>query len=62
MNGWTRTTVELQNAIRRWPESALDGQLLPHPLLGPLTVREMRAFTVYHTAHHLQRVAERAGI
>jgi DinB superfamily len=61
MKGWTRTTVELQNAIRRWSEPALDGQLLPHPLLGPLTVREMLAFTVYHTAHHLQRVAERAG-
>ena len=61
MNGWTRVTVELQNALRRWPEPALDGQLLPHPLLGPLTVREMLAFTVYHTAHHLRRVAERAG-
>jgi hypothetical protein len=61
MNAWTRVTVELQNAIGRWPADALDRQLLPHPLLGPLTVREMIAFTVYHTSHHLRRVAERAA-
>ena len=61
MTEWTRITVELQNAIGRWPESALDGLALPHPLLGPLTVREMLAFTVYHTSHHLRRIVERAA-
>lgn len=61
MTEWTRITVELQNAIGRWPESALDGLALPHPLLGPLTVREMLAFTVFHTSHHLRRIAERAA-
>ncbi|HEY7682210.1 MAG TPA: DinB family protein [Gemmatimonadales bacterium] len=61
MNDWARATVGLQNAVARWPEKALDRQPLPHPVLGPLTVREMLAFTVYHTAHHLGRVAERAG-
>jgi hypothetical protein len=24
-------------------------------------MREMMAFTVFHTAHHLQRIAERSG-
>jgi len=61
VNAWSRVTVELQNVIARWPEHALDRQLLPHPVLGPLTVREMLAFTVYHTAHHLRRIAERAA-
>lgn len=61
MASWARATVELQQAAGRWPEGALDRQRLPHPLLGPLTVREMLAFTVLHTAHHLRRVAERAG-
>jgi hypothetical protein len=61
MNGWVAATVELQNAIGKWPEAALDQHLLPHPLLGTLTVREMLDFTVYHTAHHLRRVAERAA-
>lgn len=61
MNAWTAATVRLQNLIARWPERALDAQLLPHPALGLLTVREMLEFTVYHTAHHLRRVAERAA-
>lgn len=61
MTEWARVTVELQNAIGRWPESTLDGLALPHPLLGPLTVREMLAFTVYHTSHHLRRIVERAA-
>jgi len=61
MNAWTGITVSLGNAIARWDEPALDRYRLPHPLLGKLTVREMLHFTVYHTAHHLSRVAERAG-
>jgi hypothetical protein len=47
--------------MTRWPERALDRHLLPHPLMGLLTIREMLAFTVYHTAHHLRRVADRAA-
>jgi hypothetical protein len=61
MTMWTAATVDLQNAVGRWPDTALDRQRLPHPILGLLTVREMLAFTVYHTAHHLRRIAERAG-
>ncbi len=61
MADWARATVDLQQAAARWPEEALDRHQLPHPLLGPLTAREMLAFTVLHTAHHLRRVAERAG-
>ncbi len=61
MRMWTGATVGLQNALQRWPEEALDRHRLPHPILGLLTVREMLAFTVYHTAHHLRRIAERAG-
>lgn len=61
LNAWAAVTVELQGVIRRWPEPAFDSHRLPHPLLGLLTVREMLAFTVYHTAHHLRRVAERAA-
>jgi hypothetical protein len=26
--------------------------VLPHPLLGKLTIREMLYFTVYHGEHH----------
>ena len=33
-------------------ESQLDTFLLPHPLLGKLTLREMLYFTIYHVGHH----------
>ena len=34
----------LDAAIAGWKESALDRARLPHPLLGPITVREMLEF------------------
>lgn len=54
------TVRAVQIALQRWPEPALDQYRLPHPLLGRLTVREMLAFSVYHHAHHLRRIAERS--
>jgi hypothetical protein len=60
MNSWTMVTVELTNAMAGWSEADLDRYRLPHPVLGNLTVREILCFTVYHTAHHLRRVRERA--
>jgi hypothetical protein len=44
----------LQIRVLALPETKLDNCLLPHPLLGKITVREMLFFTVYHTQHHLQ--------
>lgn len=38
--------------VSRWPEEKLDRYLLPHPLLGKLTLREMLYFTMYHVSHH----------
>jgi hypothetical protein len=56
---WRTADGTLEDALDRWAERSLDRHRLPHPLLGPLTLREMIMFTVYHTAHHLRRVAER---
>ena len=61
MARWSAATVNLCNQVARWNEADLDRYRMPHPLLGLLTVREMLQFTVYHTAHHLSRVAERAA-
>lgn len=33
-------------------EETLDKLILPHPLLGKLTLREMLYFTAYHAEHH----------
>lgn len=58
---WTSVTIELTNRIGSWSEESLDQIQFPHPLLGNLTAREMMGFTVFHTAHHLQRIAERSA-
>ena len=56
---WRAANRALGGAVDRWAERSLDRYRLPHPVLGLLTVREMVAFSVYHTAHHLRWVAER---
>lgn len=38
--------------INRQSEASLDKNILPHPLLGKLTLREMLYFTAYHATHH----------
>ena len=37
----------------KWSESDLDEYVLPHPLLGDLTIRNMLQFSYYHLEHHL---------
>jgi len=39
-------------AIDAIPEKHLDQLMLPHPLLGKITYREMLYFTMYHVNHH----------
>lgn len=62
MAAWQASIDDTAARLRRWPERRVDLVRLPHPLLGPLSMREMMAFTVYHTAHHLQRVHERSKV
>ena len=59
LHTWTDTNARLAARVRSWPEEASETARIKHPLLGPLTVREMAAFTVYHTVHHLTLVRDR---
>lgn len=61
LGAWHSANLRFVSAVHRWTEADLDRLRLPHPRLGTLTLREMAAFTVYHTAHHLARILERAG-
>lgn len=38
--------------VEGFSENELDLLLLPHPLIGKLTLREMLYFTLYHVQHH----------
>ncbi|MBL8152436.1 MAG: DinB family protein [Blastocatellia bacterium] len=54
-----KSVEELVEVARSWEESDLDRYLLPHPLLGKLTIREMLFFTIYHYTHHQNNVERR---
>ncbi len=56
---WRDVAGRLRKRVLRRDEVSLDRCLLPHPLLGKLTLREMLFFTLYHEAHHLRLVASR---
>jgi hypothetical protein len=43
----------LAQVAEKWSERDLDKYVLPHPLLGNLTVRNMLQFAYYHLEHHL---------
>ena len=40
-------------------EKDLDTYILPHPLLGKVTLREMLFFTIHHNEHHLELLKKR---
>jgi hypothetical protein len=44
--------AKLCRLLASFTEKDLDTLLLPHPLLGKLTLREMMYFTIYHVKHH----------
>jgi hypothetical protein len=50
-------------SLDTYSEDELDQYILPHPLLGKLTLREMLFFTIYHVKHHenliINQVSER---
>lgn len=56
---WVRVNARLKEAVRGWSEEDLDRILLPHPLLGKLTTREMLFFTLYHDLHHVEAARRR---
>tara|TARA_R110000796_G_scaffold231631_2_gene349608 strand:+ start:40644 stop:41171 length:528 start_codon:yes stop_codon:yes gene_type:complete len=42
----------INQKLDKWTEAQLNEFILPHPLLGKLTVREMMYFTIHHADHH----------
>ena len=48
--------ASLSHKTTKHSEEALDKYILPHPLLGKLTLREMLYFTAYHVEHHMHLV------
>ena len=45
--------------VEKQSEKDLDTYILPHPLLGKVTLREMLYFTIHHNEHHLELLKNR---
>ncbi|MGB3947112.1 MAG: DinB family protein [Bacteroidia bacterium] len=52
VNALNNTIDKLSTKIENLTEEQLDVYILPHPLLGKLTLREMLYFTIHHVKHH----------
>ena len=51
-----KTVQKLIKTTNRWKESDLDLYVVPHPLMGKLTFREILYFSCYHVQHHKKQV------
>ena len=52
LDQFSKVSTELVSVAEKWEEDELDGYLLPHPLIGKITIREMLFFTIYHNLRH----------
>lgn len=54
---WRLTTERFIFLVNKnMSEKKLDQYIIPHPLLGKITLRELGYFTIFHTLHHLQSI------
>ncbi len=58
INKLEKLITSLSKRIEDFSEEQLDLLILPHPLLGKLTLREMIYFTIYHAGHHEKQVTD----
>ena len=56
---YTAQKQKLIAKIEKQSDADLDKYILPHPLLGKVTLREMLYFTIHHNEHHLKLLKSR---
>ncbi|MDA8918056.1 DinB family protein [Flavobacteriaceae bacterium] len=49
---YQKSVKRLVSVAQKCTEEELDKYVIPHPLIGKLTLREMLFFCVYHVQHH----------
>ncbi|WNJ16430.1 DinB family protein [Pontibacter sp. G13] len=59
LDTWKTIGRKFVARVDKWSEEDLDGYLIPHPLLGKITLREMLFFTIYHAEHHLNSMQQK---
>lgn len=53
---YSKQQQKFEKRLSQFNEKELSTLLLPHPLLGKLTIREFGYFTRYHTEHHFKHI------
>lgn len=56
VKSYKKEQEKFENRLSKFSEKEMSTLLLPHPLLGKLTIREFCYFTHYHTKHHLENI------
>lgn len=57
INSFSKSAQQkLLNNLKDITENDLDLYLVPHPIIGKITIREMMFFTIYHNEHHLKSI------
>ena len=52
INKLEKSIALLSHRARKYSETNLDYYILPHPLMGKMTIRELLFFTMHHVLHH----------
>lgn len=47
---------KFEKRINQFNEKELSNLIMPHPLLGKITIREFAYFTHFHTKHHFENI------
>lgn len=58
LKAYQKAVQKLIRVAQRCSEKDLDYYVIPHPLIGKLTLREMLFFCIYHVQHHHQITKE----
>ena len=59
---WETLTQNYNVALLAWDDPDLDAYLMPHPVLGKITVREMLFFTIHHNTLHYHDMVRVGGL
>lgn len=51
-------TEKLVGHIKSYDDEDLERQILPHPVMGKLTLKEILYFTAYHLEHHDKQILQ----
>lgn len=60
MKRFHRAYATFSRKVNTLNEENFDRYLLPHPIMGKITLREMIYFTIYHVQHHHRIIKERS--